>query len=803
MNIVGLQLALLLVVLFHPATLAGETDRLSYARDIQPILSANCFPCHGPDATQRQAGLRLDLPQAGQSSTDSGLPAIAPCSPEESELVARINAQDPTAMMPPVKFNRSLTDVQKSLLARWITQGAAYESHWAYIPPICLAEPQVTKLTWPRNAIDRFVLARLEREGIVPSPMADRSTLIRRASLDLTGLPPTRAETEAFLLDNSADAYEKVVDRLLASPHYGERMAVDWLDAARYADTNGYQVDRDRQQHHYRDWVINAFNRNLPFDQFTIEQLAGDLLPEPTREQLIATGFNRNHMVNEEIGVIPEEFIAEYLADRVETTASVWLGQTFNCARCHDHKFDPITQRDFYSLKAFFSIAQEQGLARWDLPISINNSPYLRLSTQVQEASLKELQEKVALAEARHDKQLAEQEKTSDTAPAPTESAEALAKLKAELIELEASIPTSLIMAEPAESCRTFILQRGAYDQPGAEVTANTPTFLPAMPEPLPRNRLGLATWLVSPQNPLTARVTINRLWQSLFGTGLVASSGDFGSQGALPSHPELLDWLAVEFRETGWDVKRMLKLFVMSATYQQSSSISPALLVRDPGNELLARAPRLRLQAEFLRDQALAASGLLVRRIGGPSVKPYHPSGLYEQVVAVVLVDQTYQPGTGDDLHRRSLYTYWKRSVPHPAMLAFDAPFREGCTVRRSRTNTAMQALNLMNDPTYLEAAKFLAARMIQEGGADAGDRIAHGFWLVLARSPRAEEKTLLIQALDRFRSEFAATPASSKELLGIGARLPDTLAEESDLAAYTLMASMILCCDEAVMKN
>ncbi len=792
MNYVGLQLALVLVVLLHAATLARETDRLSYTRDIQPILSANCFPCHGPDASQRQAGLRLDLPPAKQPSTDSGFPAIVLGSPEESELVARINAHDPSATMPPLKFNKTLTDPQKLLLARWIAQGAPYENHWAYIPPIHVAEPKVANSNWPRNAIDRFVLARLERAGLNPSPMADRSTLIRRLSLDLIGLPPTRSETETFLLDNSANAYEKVVDRLLASPHYGERMAADWLDAARYADTNGYQVDRDRQQHFYRDWVINAFNRNLPFDQFTIEQLAGDLLPAPTREQLIATGFNRNHMVNEEIGVIPEEFIAEYLADRVETTASVWLGQTFNCARCHDHKFDPITQRDFYSLKAFFSIAEEQGLARWDLPISINNRPYLRLSTPEQEASLKELEARVAEAQARHDQQLAEQQKTS--APASTESVEALAKLRAQLTELEASIPTSLIMAEPAEPCRTFILLRGAYDQPGAEVTANTPSFLPALPEQLPRNRLGLATWLVSPQNPLTARVTVNRLWQSIFGTGLVVSSGDFGSQGALPSHPELLDWLAVEFRETGWDVKRMLKLCVMSATYQQTSSISPTLLVRDPSNELLARAPRVRLQAEFLRDQALAASGLLARKIGGPSVKPYHPPGLYEQVD---------QPGTGDDLHRRSLYTYWKRSVPHPAMLAFDAPLREGCTVRRSRTNTAIQALNLMNDPTYLEAAKFLAARMIQEGGANAGDRIAHGFWLVLARPPRAEEGTLLLQALEKFRSDYAAVPANSKELLEIGVPLPDRLAEDSDLAAYTLIASLILCRDEAVMKN
>jgi hypothetical protein len=795
----------------HPGATAAESPR--YDRDIRPILSDHCFACHGPDAESRQAGLRLDMPQPEPPPTASGLAAITPGRPEASELVARILADDPDVVMPPPDTTKPLSSPQKQLLADWIAAGAGYERHWAYVPPVRPAPPPVANHRWPLNPIDEFVLARLEQEGLAPAREADRSTLIRRLSLDLTGLPPTRAEAEAFLADAAPDAYERLVERLLASPHYGERMAVDWLDAARYADTNGYQVDRDREQWLWRDWVIAAFNTNMPFDRFTIEQLAGDLLPEATREQRIATGFHRNHMLNEEGGIIPEEFLAEYTADRVETTATVWLGQTFNCARCHDHKFDPFTQRDFYALKAFFHGIDEKGIGNYSAHVRVNAPPFLRVATPDQEARLAELEAARAAAAAALDELrtvAAADADATDAAAADAikQAVEQLAAHTKARDEFEASIPTALVMVERPEPRPTHILIRGDYTSPGAEVTAGTPAILPGMAADLPPNRLGLARWLVAPDNPLPARVTANRIWQAFFGTGLVATPEDFGSQGGLPSHPELLDWLAVEFRESGWDMKRLVRLIVTSATYRQASALSPGLADRDPANRLLARGPRFRLQAEFVRDQALAVSGLLVPRLGGPSVKPYHPPGLYEQVVNQRdNPDATYTPDTGPGLHRRSLYTYWKRSVPHPAMLAFDAPFRETCTVKRSQTNTPLQALTLMNDPTFVEAAKFLASRMIREGGDAAGERLAHGVWLVLARPPEPAELDMLGRAVERFRAGYAADAAAARALLAVGEAPLDHAIEGDaaarDLAAYTLIAQMLLCRDEVLMKN
>ncbi len=826
------------------AASANSADRLSYNSDIRPILSENCFGCHGPDEHDRKAGLRLDVPQPEASPTDSGLPAIVQGKPDESELVARIMDDDPDVTMPPPGSHKTLSADQKEKLKRWIAEGAAYEPHWAYAPPSRPAVPAVENTRWPRNPIDSFILARLEQEGLTPSSEADRGTLIRRVSLDLIGLPPTRAEVEAFVADASPGAYEKLVDRLLASPHYGERMAVDWLDAARYADTNGYQVDRDRENWPWRDWVIAAFNANMPFDQFTIHQLAGDLLPNSTRDQRIATGFHRNTMLNEEGGIIAEEFLAEYTGDRVETTATVWLGQTFNCTRCHNHKFDPFTQRDFYALKAFFHNVNENGVGDYNAHTRLNSPPFLRLATPEQEnqlaalkvqidaakATLKELHAaKKKADEAAHQQAAAPEEvlalqeagESEDAVASKDESPPAdraayeikqaeksLKQLQKAHAELERSIPTALVMEELPTPRKTFILMRGDYMAPGEEVTADTPSILPAMGADLPKNRLGLARWLVAPENPLTARVTVNRFWQSFFGTGLVASVDDFGSQGAQPSHPELLDWLAVEFRESGWDVKRLAKLIVTSAAYRQQSVVPSGLGDRDPQNRLLARGPRFRLQAEFIRDQALTASGLLKPAVGGPSVKPYHPPGLYEQVVNQKDNPKaTYTQGTGDDLHRRSLYTYWKRSVPHPAMLAFDMPFREVCTVKRSRTNTPMQALALMNDPTFVEAARFLAARMIREGGGDPADRIAHGFWLVLARPPLAGELHLVTAALERFQKEFSEAPTDARSLLEVGDAPGDGIdlsgIDASDFAAYTLVAHILLCRDEALMRN
>ncbi len=811
---------------------AFAADRLSYNHDIRPILSENCFGCHGPDEHDRKAELRLDAPQPDEPPTDSGVAAIVQGKPGTSEVIVRIFSDDPDVIMPPPDTHKTLSLSQKEKLKQWIAEGAAYEPHWAYVPPVRPAMPSVKNTSWPRNAIDSFVLARFEKEGIAPSPEADRATLIRRLSLDLTGLPPARTDVEAFVADSSPDAYDKLVDRLLASPHYGERMAVDWLDAARYADTNGYQVDRDRENWPWRDWVISAFNANMPFCQFTIEQIAGDLLPNATREQRIATGFHRNAMLNEEGGVIAEEFLAESMGDRVETTATVWLAQTFNCTRCHNHKFDPLTQRDFYALKAFFHSNSETGGGNYKAPIRVNAPPFLLLATPEQEAKLAELKAQVDVAHATV-KQLEKAKQQADEAakqqaavsdesvssaaarPPIDTLADQIKQVRASLNqfqkahdEFERAIPTALVMDELPKPRKTFILMRGDYTAPGEEVTPDTPTILPAMAADLPKNRLGLAKWLVAPGNPLTARVTVNRYWQVFFGTGLVATPEDFGSQGGQPSHPDLLDWLAVEFRESGWDIKRFVKLVVTSATYRQQSVIPSGLGDHDPQNRLLARGPRFRLQAEFLRDQALAVSGLLNPTIAGPSVKPYHPPGLYEQVVSQRdNPNATYVQGTGDALHRRSLYTYWKRSVPHPAMLAFDMPFREVCTVKRSRTNTPMQALTLMNDPTFMEAAKFLAVRMMHEGGTDPVDRLTHGVWLVLARSPTPNELDVLVKTFERFRSEYASAPADAKALLDVG-DAPDEAwrqagADPSEHAAYALVAHILLCRDEALMRN
>jgi hypothetical protein len=768
---------------------------LNFSKEIRPILSNNCFPCHGPDEGQRKAKLRVDT-QAGSRKDLGGHQAIAPGAPEESELIRRIFSDDPDEIMPPKDSNRSLSQSQKQQLQQWIQNGAIYDEHWAWIPPKRPRTPSTeNRPSWAKNGIDHFILNRLNYESLEPSHEADRPTLIRRLSLDLTGLPPSPEEADAFQNDPASDAYEKLVERLLKSPHYGERMAVDWLDAARYADTNGYQVDRNREMHAWRDWVIAAFNDNKPFDEFTIEQLAGDLLPNPSLEQRIATGFHRNHMMNEEGGIIPEEFLAEYCADRVETTATVWLGQTFNCTRCHDHKFDPFTQKDYYSIYAFFHNIDELGRGDYGKNIRRNNPPMIQLPAPKLEA-----------ARANHQTALEALQRKLDASAKDSsiheELSKEVAKLKKKVDEADLAIPTALVMRELPKPRPTYILIRGAYDKHGEEVSSATPSSLLPMADTLPRNRLGLAQWLVDPANPLTARVTVNRLWQSIFGTGIVSTPGDFGTQGSLPSHPELLDWLAVEFVESGWDIKAMMRLLVTSATYRQSSQLNPTLTERDPQNRLLARGSRYRLQAEFLRDQALAASGLLVRKIGGPSVRPYHPPGLYEQVVAGKGAS-TYVQDKGTGLYRRTMYSYWKRSVPNPSMLTFDAPFRETCTVRRSRTNTPMQALNLMNDPTYVEAAKFLAHRMLVEGGPTVESRLTYGFRLVTARPPTIQELSHLQAATQRSIAEFEANPEEASALLKEGEAPFDESPIPIELAAYSIVASIILNLDETVTRE
>jgi hypothetical protein len=772
---------------------------IDFNRQIRPILSENCFTCHGPDEAQRKAKLRLDTRDSAVGKLRGGGHAIVPGKPADSEVIARILSTDEAERMPPAKTMKRLTPEQIDLLRRWIAQDAPYAQHWAFTPPHRPALPKLAMPAVARNSIDHFILARLERESLKLSAPANRSTLIRRVTLDLTGLPPSPAEVDAFVNDPAGDAYEKVVDRLLASPHYGERMAVDWLDAARFADTHGYHIDAGRDMSRWREWVIDSFNHNLPFDRFTIEQLAGDLLPNATAAQKIASGFNRNHMINFEGGAIPEEYHNAYIVDRVNTTATVWLGLTLNCCQCHDHKYDPFTQKEFYQIYAFFHNVPESGLdgARG------NAAPLLKLPSKAQQEALEKVDRQIADVEA---KLKAE----------PAKKAE-LEKLRKERAALDAKIPSTMVMQELQQPRETFMLIRGEYNKKGAKVTAALPAALPPLPKDAPLNRLGLARWLVAPEQPLTSRVIVNRYWQMFFGTGLVKTVEDFGSQGELPSHPELLDWLAAEFMEPTpaplgsggkqrWDVKHLMRLIVTSAAYRQSSVVTSELLARDPENRLLARGPRLRLQAEFIRDQALAISGLLNPEIGGASVSPYQPAGLWQELASrgdsKNWSAQFFVQSHGKDLYRRTMYTFWKRTSPPPQLVTFDAPDREVCTVRRSRTNTPLQALVLMNDPTYVEAARKLGERMIHHAKRP-DERIAFAFRLATARAPSDQELGVLTQALTRQVERYRRDEKAARKLLAVGESPADESVPPAELAAYTILASVILNLDETVTKN
>jgi hypothetical protein len=992
-------LLIVLALLAPPLTAAVE-----FNRDIRSILSDRCFFCHGPDNNNRKANLRLDQEQAAKTA------AIVPGDPAKSKLYQRIASDNKTLRMPPAYLGHDkLPQRDIDTIRKWIEEGAPWQNHWSFIPPTRPAVPKDV------NAIDYFVRARLDREGWKPSPEASPETLIRRLSLDLTGLPPTPDEVDRFLKDG---AYEKVVDRLLASPRYAERMAIRWLEAARYADTNGYQSDGIRSMWRWRDWVIDAFRKNMPFDQFTIEQIAGDLLPNPTLSQKIATAFQRNHRTTAEGGIIDEEFRVEYVADRTETTATVWLGLTMGCARCHDHKFDPMTQRDFYSLFAFYNNLPEKGFV-YNFG---NEEPYVKAPTPEQQTKLNEydakldalrkswdsLQTRLAGEQVKWERSLrkrpdidwlpvegllvrhaepydgkqainlgndlakydhrdaytisarfnaeapkgcivsriedyfegtgwgiylidgkirfhhifrwtdlgmrietkqpvplhewhtvtvtydgsmhatnariyldgVEQElkilfdqplwpinhkaplrigagggeeynfkgKVEDlraynvaltpgqiaaatipgslskiaAIPARMRSAaqadklhfafveqfmpqdlkqarKALLAAQADRDKYYGTIQTVMVMQEGPAPRDAFILKRGAYDAHGEKVTAAVPAFLPPLKPDWPSNRLGLARWLVSRDNPLTARVAVNRFWQLLFGVGHVKTVEDFGSQGEWPIHPELLDWLAVEFMDSGWDVKHILKTIVMSAAYRQSSNVTPELLQRDPENRLLARGSRSRLSAEMIRDQALAVSGLLAEKVGGPSVKPYQPAGLWQELAG----GDGYKSDQGDALYRRSLYTYWRRTIQPPSMITFDSPTRETCAVRENRTNTPLQALNLMNDVAYLEASRKLAERMLVEGGASAGSRIAHAFRLVLARAPKAKEEEILLGLLDKFQTKYAKDPKAAEDLLRQGESAREKTLAAKDLAAYTGIASLILNLDETVTRQ
>ncbi len=1043
---------------------ASETGKVDFTRDVRPILSDKCFACHGPDEAGRQAGLRLDT-REGAFADRGGRPAIVPGDPASSLLLQRITHKSEALRMPPRSAGPRLTDKEVDLIRRWIEEGAEWRTHWAYVAPVRPPVPDVKLKGWPRNPIDHFILAELERRNLKPAPEADPATLLRRLSLDLAGLPPTPEELARFLADRAPDAYERQVERLLASPRYGERLAMEWLDLARYADTHGYHIDSHRDMWPWRDWVIAAFNRNMPYDQFTIEQLAGDLLPNPAREQLIATGFNRNHMINFEGGAIEEEYLVEYVVDRVETTGTVWLGSTLGCARCHDHKYDPFSQKDFYRLFAFFNTVNEKGLDGR----AGNAQPVLQLPTPEQEQRLKQIQAEFEAKEQAFPKQEAEnlfenwrrtrggsmpapsredliahyefegslvdtsggyrhgstargeviyssgrvgtsaelngethvrfgdagnfeanrpfslalwvqttgypaavilqkiedsetrrgfQLEADEAVPLPPlkraqhlrfrlihrwpeevaeirtrdmvlqdwrhvainydgsgeasglrlfidgearevvivrdnlggsirndapleagsprasarafkgriddlrlygrqlepaevlqlareepiramltgrtprprreadaqaydarlrdyflrfEAPEPLRKLYLEIQalkeakrKLDSQILTTMVMAEMERPRETHVLGRGDYRNLGEKVTPGVPAALPPMPAGAPANRLGLAQWLVDSSNPLTARVTVNRLWQMFFGTGLVKTAEDFGSQGEAPSHPELLDWLATEFIRTGWDVKAMVRLIVTSAAYRQSSRATPELIELDPENRLLARGPRFRLKAELIRDNALAISGLLNPAIGGPSVFPYQPPGIWEEVAyGDYFTAQTYTPSTGADLYRRSMYTFWKRTAPPPSLVTFDAPDREKCIARRARTNTPLQALVLLNDPTYVEAARAFAERLIREAGRDPARRIDHAFRLALARPASPRQRQLLRNLAARQLAHYRGDPEAARKLLAVGESRPEPSLDAAELAAWTTVASVILNLDETISKQ
>jgi hypothetical protein len=1032
---------------------AGEA--IDFNRDIRPILADSCFSCHGPDEKQRMAGLRFDTKEGAAAKPG----VIVPGDSARSRLIQRITAATPEMRMPPADSGRALTDKQIALLRRWVDQGARRESHWAYLAPVRPSVP-TSKAGWSRNVIDHFILARLEREGIKPAPEADKATLLRRVTLDLTGLPPTPAEVDSFLKDASTDAYEKRVDVLLNSPHYGERMAMQWLDLARYADTHGYHIDSHRDMWRWRDWVIGSFNRNLPFDQFTIQQLAGDLLPDATIDQKIASGFNRNHMINYEGGAIPEEYQVEYVVDRVETTSNVWMATTMGCARCHSHKYDPITQKEFYEFYAFFNTVSEDGLDGR----TGNAKPFLSLPSPQQKTEIEELSAAIkskgeALADDLVQPALAEWQKSYDgkvaasprggltthyeldssfsdasgrylhgktvkgdptfgagqvgravsfdgdslvsfqsaggfdrsdrfsmsvwlrgngntpmaafqkienpdtrrgyeflfddlelvgiqkraahltirltsrwpddaiqirtakkltlgewyhvaltyngsgkadgvrlylngklhdarvlqdnltgpiksdsdlqignrepgrpfrgaiddlrfydrvlgddeveqlavhypvhmilsgvfgkrsreetarirdyflthAAPAPLKrDYSELKELRKRRDDLEKAIPTVMVMSEMARPRDTFILGRGDYRNKTEKVLPGTPAVLPSLPQGTTRNRLTLAKWLVDPANPLTARVAVNRYWQIYFGIGIVKTSEDFGSQGEPPAHPELLDWLATEFIRTGWDVKAMQRLIVTSATYRQSSRVTPSLLEKDPENRLLGRGPRLRLLAETVRDNALAASGLLNPQIGGPSLFPYQPKGLWDELAfGDGFSAQSFTPSTGKDLYRRSMYTFWKRTVPPPQLATFDAPDREKCTGRRALTNTPLQALVLLNDPTYIEASRALAGRTMTEGGREVAGMISYCFRLATSRKPSAEEVSLLRALFQKQLAHYRGDRKAALELLSVGESKWDRQLDASELAAWTTVASAILNLDETITKE
>jgi len=736
-------------------------DVVDFNFHVKPILSDRCFKCHGPDAETREAGLRFDIKDGAFAALGDEKDhfAIVPGDVEKSTIIWRIYNEDPDDMMPPPESNLTLTDYERSVLKKWVEQGAEWKTQWSYLPLKNPGLPTVKNQDWVINDIDRFVLAKLESEGMDPSEQAAKEQLLRRVSFDLTGLPPTLTELDNFLNDSSPDAYEKVVDRLLATDAYAENMTEKWLDLARYADTHGYQDDLERVMWPWRDWVIHAFKTNMPYDKFVTWQLAGDLLPNPTREQIIATAFNRNHKITQEGGVIPEEYRVEYVADRTQTFATAFLGSSFGCARCHDHKYDPILQKDFYSLFSFFNNVPEQGLIPEYGAIP---EPYIKLTKEEIEKTLTFINNADTLDE----------------------------------------IPL-MVMKEMDKPRPAHILKRGAYDKPTDPVEPSMPASILAYPDTLPKNRLGLAEWLFLDDNSIPARVAVNRLWQQCFGKGIVSTSFDFGNQGSLPTHPELLDHLAMKLRESGWDLKATLKYIVLSATYRQSAKVNAEGHEKDPDNLLLSHAPRLRLTAEQIRDHALAISGLLVKEVGGPSVKPYQPNGLWQETTGGGGGSTSkYVPDTGRKLYRRSLYTFWKRTVPPPNMMTFDAVSRDFCTVKRETTSTPLQALVMLNDPQILEAARVLSYRAVEEK-TELADRIAFMFRLATSRQPEADELAELEEYFNEELARFSGEKMEASAFLSIGEYEQKKLLDSPEMAAYAVVATAIMNLDETITRG
>jgi mono/diheme cytochrome c family protein len=805
--------------------------KVDFAREVLPVLSENCFQCHGPDAGARKGNLRLDTRDGALRKED---PVIVPGKSAASDMIRRITSTAKKDVMPPPKANKKLTAQQIDTLKRWVDEGAAWGKHWAFEKPQRPPLPSLRNQAWVRNGLDAFVLARLEKEGLAPAAEATKETLIRRVTLDLTGLPPTPEEVDAFLKDDSPTAHEKVVERLLVSPRYGERMVWEWLDAARYADSNGYQGDAERTMWPWRDWAIGAFNNNMPFDQFTVWQLAGDLLPDATTEQKMATAFLRNHMINGEGGRIAEENRVEYVMDMTETTATVWLGLTMTCCRCHDHKFDPVLQKEYYGLFSFFNQTPVTGGGG-----DPQSKPVIEQMTPKDQAELAGVQQQLGDAAKELDKleeslfpremgkpadespqakdlpkevkdalkqpvgkrnrnHLAQLEKYfKDKNAAYLDKVKKLSQLSSARDDLNRRVVRVMVMEDLPKPRDTFILEKGLYNKPLAKVTAGVPGILSTLPADAPRNRLTLARWIVSADNPLTARVVVNRYWQQFFGIGLVKTVEDFGVQGERPDNQELLDLLATEFVASGWDVKKLCRLIVTSAAYRQSSRVTPALAERDPQNRLLARGPRLRLPSWMIRDQALAASGLLVDKPGGPPVKPYQPAGIWEEAT---FGGKQYKQDKGEALYRRSVYTFWRRIVG--PTLFFDTAARQTCTVKQTRTNTPLHALTTLNDVTFVEAARAMAERLLAAEGND-DQRIERAFRLVLARKPKAEELEILRGGLKRLRGQYAADAAAAKKLLAVGESKRDDKLDVTEHAAFTGLCNLILNLDEALTKE